>query len=100
MYVSKYRKGDSDYLGVLEGVGPARMQMDTALLSGGIELIVFLIAGIELWFGYSMRIKLIATTKNINVLCSVYISQGLSCFSYPAKGEGQSGTSSWEGTQP
>lgn len=53
--------------------GTLERRVDIALLSGGIVLISFLPHSwyrVVVWIQY--EIKLIATTKNITVLCSVY----------------------------
>ena len=58
---------------------------DIVLVSARIELIFFLVAGIVQCFGFSRKIMLIATTKNISVLSSVYtknISVLSALFSY------------------
>ena len=72
----------------------------SVLVLAGIELIFFLVAGIVLCFGFSMRRKLIATTENISVLSSVYIKPRTFQLLMPSQQEGRRGTRSREGTQP
>ena len=74
--------------------------VDTVLVLAGIELIFLLVAGIVLWFGFSIRIMWIATTENISVLSSVYNRLRIFQLLMPSQQEGWRGTRSWQGTQP
>ena len=70
------------------------------LASAGIELIFFLVAGIVLCLGFSIRRMLITHWCLQLLLSSVQTKSRIFQLLMPSQQEGWRGTRSWEGTQP